>query len=384
LKLKDEFPSSKNQIYFNTAVMGLLPESTIKVIEGFSVDLVAELRGETTDGLAAWADKRLNSKKLFAEVIGAKEEEVAFVPNCTTGMNTICSMLPVKPGENVVSTDLEFPMGAVIVNNQTRRGAETRFLKGKKGIVETEAFERAVDDDTAFVYLDNPGWFNGLLFDVEAIAEIAHDHGAYLVVDPTQSFGVKAWEIDRSGVDFAATSTYKWLMGGYTQISAGLMYIKEEHLDSFQPTYLTGGSMEKTQIEDSPEGYTQYEFKPRKGIRRFEVASRSEISYVALENSLKVLLDHGMANVEGQVRKVDTRLVDGLLEEGFELQTPVEEGRRIYLNMAHPDPAKVVEKLKAEGVVVSPRVGGVRISPHFYNTVEEAEIFLEKIVKAAM
>lgn len=384
MKLKDEFPVARGRIYFDAAVMGLLPGSTMRVVEEYTEDLVAHLRTETPSegGLEKWAGKRSSSKRLFAEVIGATEEEVACVPNCTTGVNTIFSMIPVKAGANIVTTDLEFPMGAVVVNHQRRRGAETRFIKGRNGVVETGDFEKAVDDDTAIVYLDHAAWFNGLLFDLKAISDVAHDHGAYFVVDATQSFGVLDWDIDRSGVDFAATSTYKWLLGGYWNMSAGFLYLNKEHVDRFQPEYVGGSTMERNPLPDSAEGYAQYEFRPRKGIERFEIFPRAELSYVAVENSMRVLLDHGMENIERQVKKLDTLLVDGLLGSGFELQTPVEEDRRIFVNVKLPNPAEAVKKLSGYGVSVSVRVGGVRISPHFYNTEAEVETFLGYVNKA--
>jgi len=385
MDMEEEFPLTKNLLYFNTAVMGCLPASTIKAIEEYAGGLAAFLRGDTGwDGtLGGLEDRKPGSKKVFAEVIGASEDEVACVPNCTTGMNTIVNMLPVKRGDNVVTTDLAFPMGAVVVDSQRRRGAETRFIKGRKGIVETDDFEKTVDDDTAIVYIDHAGWFNGLLFDLKAISEIAHDHGAYLVVDATQSFGTLEWDIDRSGVDAAATSTYKWLMGGIWSISTGFMYVNKELIDKYPPAYVSGSTMEKNQISDSPEGYTQYEFKPRTGIRRFEIFRGPDISYAAVENSMKVLLKLGLAKVEKRIKKLDTLLVDGLLESGFELQTPVEEDRRIFVNVKHENPGDIVKELAKDGIIVSSRIGGVRISPHYYNKEEEVETFLERFRKAA-
>jgi selenocysteine lyase/cysteine desulfurase len=164
-------------------------------------------------------------------------------------------------------------------------------------------------------------------------------------------------------------------------MSGGFMYINKEHVNSFQPVYLTGSSMERTQLEDSEQGYARYRFTPREGIARFEVYSRSDLSYVAVENSMRVLLDQGLRDIDKHVRKLDTLLVDGLVESGFELQTPVEEDRRIFVNVKLPNPGDVVKSLAASGVSVSSRVGGVRISPHFYNTEEEVEIFLEKMKK---
>jgi selenocysteine lyase/cysteine desulfurase len=239
-----------------------------------------------------------------------------------------------------------------------------------------------VDDDTAVVYVDHPGWFNGLLFDLKALAEIAHNHGAYLVVDATQSIGALDLKIDDTGVDFSATSTYKWLLGGIWPVASGFLYMKEEHIDNFQPPYVTGNSMERTKTADSPEGYTQYEFKPKTGIKRFEIYRIADLSYFAVENSMRVLLKHGMKSIEKQIKKLGTRLVNGLLDEGYELQTPVEEKWRSYVNVRCDDPNPVVKKLKEKDVWVSNRVGGLRIAPHFYNTIEEVDIFIERLNEA--
>ena len=168
-------------------------------------------------------------------------------------------------------------------------------------------------------------------------------------------------------------------MGGVFAISAGFLYVNDEHLDAYNPLYVSGSTANRNQIDDSADGYAQYELDWKEGIGKYETYNRMETSYVAVENSMRVLLDHGMKNVENQVKKVDTVLVDGLLEAGYELQTPGDEAQRIYLNLKVPDPGETVKELLKHDFHVSSRVGGVRISPHFYNTKEEAETLLEKI-----
>ena len=88
---EETFPITEKMLYFNTAVMGCLPSSTIDVIEEYTGDLAAFLRGDTGwDGtLQALEDRKPESKRVFAKVIGASEEEVACVPNATAGINTI-------------------------------------------------------------------------------------------------------------------------------------------------------------------------------------------------------------------------------------------------------------------------------------------------------
>ena len=211
----EPFPLCEGKIYFNNAVIGAVPESTIRVVEEYWRDHAETLRGEADleDGLSKYKKRKINSKRLFAEVLGANESEVAFLPNASTGMNTAFGMIPFRRGQNLVLTDLSFPMCAAVANKQREKGVEPRFIKHTDGVVETSQWMDVIDDDTAAVMVDQAGWFNGLLHDIPALAEAAHSHGAYLVVDGTQSAGAIDWNIDKTGADFLATSTYKWLYG---------------------------------------------------------------------------------------------------------------------------------------------------------------------------
>ncbi|MCX6642776.1 MAG: aminotransferase class V-fold PLP-dependent enzyme, partial [Candidatus Bathyarchaeota archaeon] len=271
LKLKDEFPLTKGKIYFDTAVNGAMPESTLKVVEAYIADLTAMFRGQRSwpDGLSEWGKKRLNSKKVFAEVIGGNMAGVACVPNASTGVNTVMSMLPFKRGTNIVATNLSFPMCATVVNKQRERGTKPKFLKNSKGVVTIEQFEKAINDKTVAVMVDQPSWFNGYLYDLKALAEVCHDHGAKLVIDGTQSIGSLAWEADRWGVDFITCSTYKWVMGGPYGQAAGFLYVTKSLIDEYQPAYVGGQSLTSEESNMNTEDvFTLYEFKPRKGIER--------------------------------------------------------------------------------------------------------------------
>ena len=386
MKLKERFPLAEKLVYFDNAVMGCAPQSTLDTMKEYIDALVEHMSGGrpwafNVDEGKGSLDGALD---LFAKVIGAKREEVLGVPNASTGMNVIMSMLPVKKGDNIVSTDLAFPMGAALVQKTVERGAEARWLPSKNGVVETGAFEKAIDDDTGIVYLDQPSWFNGYLFDIEAITELAHDHGAYMVVDATQSIGAIDWQIDNTGVDFAATSTFKWLLGGIPASSAGFLYMKDEHIDKYQPAYVSGCtySYEKTGMEGP---YMGHKFALNEGIKKYGVFRSPDLTFKAVGNSMRVLLDHGMKEIEKQNKKLSTKIIDMLLERGYELQTPVEEKQRSYLNVKVPDIKKTVAALNAEDYWCCERVGGIRVSPHFYSTMEQAERFvtrLDEVVKS--
>ena len=379
LRTKDDFPFLEDKIYFNCAAQGVVPESTIKIFKQYIEDYCNSMRGkEKVD----YSDVKTNSKKLFAEIIGAKVSEIAFVPNATTGINTAFSMIPFKKGENVVLSDLSYPMGATIVTGYQRKGVETKFVEHQNGVVEIDQWEKAITDNTKAVMIDQPGWLNGFLHDVKSIAEIAHDHGAYLVVDGTQSTGAIVWDIHKTSVDFLATSTYKWLLGGPYANNVGFFYMKEEHVDELTPEYVGSATLTREEaVKNQEDSFSIYEFTPRKDIGKIEVYNRSELGYVAVENSMQLLLDYGIGNAENQIKKVDSAIINRLLELGVELQTPIEEERRMYLNAVVPNYKDVCKKLAEEEVYISPRVGGLRISPGAYNEVWEVEEFIDKLSK---
>jgi selenocysteine lyase/cysteine desulfurase len=386
LRLKERFPLAEKLVYFDNAVMGCVPQSTLDIMKEYMEALVEHMSGRRQWAVNVEEGKgaQENALELFARVIGAKQETVMGVPNASTGMNVAMSMLPIKRGDNIVSTDLIFPMGAALVQKSVERGAQARWLPSMNGVVETDAFEKAIDDNTAIVYIDQPSWFNGYLFDIDSIADLAHDHGAFFVVDATQSMGAIDLQIDKTGIDFAATSTFKWLLGGIPAASVGFLYIKEEHIDKFPPAYVSGCTYdyEKTGMNDL---YMGHRFKLNKGIGKYGVFRSPDLTFKAVANSMRVLLDHGMKKIECQNIKLSSRIIDMFLELGYELQTPVDEKRRSYLNVKVPDIKKTVEALNAEDYWCCERVGGIRVSPHFYCTIDQAERFvvrLDEVVKA--
>ena len=379
-----KFPLAEKLIYLDNAAQGALPESTIKVMEEYIGDRCAWIRGDVDwrEGNDKWAKKAEGSKELFAKIIGAKDEEIAFIPNTTTGVNTVVNMLPPKAGGNVVSTGIAYPMGATVSLKQRERGLEARFTKGLNGEIHLEEFEKSIDDGTLAVIVEQAGWHNGYLHDLKAISEVAHEHGAFLVVDGVQSAGAYAHDVHRDGVDFLAVSTYKWLLGGPYSQTVGFLYVNERLVDSFQPVYVGNQTIEDVQLQTNMyDRFDLYDFKYKKGINRFQIYPKSEFSYVAVENSMRVLLKQGIKNIDRKIRSLCTTLVEGLQEMGIELQTPSDERKRLYVNAKIKNNREMEKELYKHGVSVSARVGGLRISPHFYAKDENIEKFLEILKK---
>jgi cysteine desulfurase/selenocysteine lyase len=118
---------------------------------------------------------------------------------------------------------------------------------GRKVLVED--VERAVDDKTAAVAVSHVEYVNGFRQDLRALAEIAHEHGALLVVDAIQSLGALPVDVRRDDVDFLTASCYKWMLG---PAGAGYLYVRKEFIEKFEPPFIGWASV-KPEIFDTVE-----------------------------------------------------------------------------------------------------------------------------------
>jgi selenocysteine lyase/cysteine desulfurase len=236
--------------------------------------------------------------------------------------------------------------------------------------------EKSIDDKTVAVAVSHVEYVNGFRHDLRALSEIAHEHGAYLIVDAIQSAGAMQIDVKRDDVDFLSTACYKWLL---SPPGAGYLYVKEELIEKFEPP-LVGWASVKQDVFDTVDFWDIWSLRLSETASRFEVGSPSSISFVGAREALKILLDFGIENVEKRVLKLTGYLIEAVKNLGLTLQTPEDQPHRSgIVNFKIKKPQEVVEKLSRNGIIVSARAHGIRVSPHFYNTEEEIDKLIEEI-----
>ncbi|WP_128476699.1 O-acetylhomoserine aminocarboxypropyltransferase/cysteine synthase family protein [Halorussus pelagicus] len=152
-----------------------------------------------------------------------------------SGMAAFDSLVLVlaESGDNVVcSTDTYGGTTAYLNHNASKRGVEPRFVE----TLDYEAYEDAVDEDTAFVHVETVGNPSLVTPDFERVAAIAHDAGAPLVVDNTFATPYLCNPLDH-GADAVWESTTKWLHGSGTTVGGVLVdggsFDWQAHADSY-------------------------------------------------------------------------------------------------------------------------------------------------------
>ncbi|MEM3731118.1 MAG: aminotransferase class V-fold PLP-dependent enzyme [Candidatus Bathyarchaeia archaeon] len=368
-KIRELFPVTKNKVFLNHAAQSPLPKPVADVVHKY-VDDFSNLGNTTLD----WND---GGKPLFAKLIGAKTEEIAFVENTSVGLNIAANVLRYPPGSKIVTTDLEYP-SVVYPWLKKSLGVKVHYVKNVNGKILLEDFERAVDDKTVAVAVSHVEYVNGFRNDLRALGQIAHEHGAYLIVDAIQSAGAIPIDVKRDDVDFLTTACYKWLL---SPPGAGYLYVKEELIEKFEPPFVGWASV-KPEVFETIDFWDIWSLRLSETASRFEIGSPSFISLIGAAEALKLLLNFGIENVEKRILQLTGYLLEAIKDLELELFTPEEKQYRsgIVLFKIH-EPQKFVEKLRQSNIVVSARAHGIRVSPHFYNTQNEIDKLIEEIKK---
>jgi selenocysteine lyase/cysteine desulfurase len=264
------------------------------------------------------------------------------------------------------------------LRSQLKSRVQVRYVGNLNGALWLEDFEKMVDDRTVAVAVSHVEYGNGFRNDLKAIAEVAHRHGAHLIVDACQSAGALGIDVKREGVDFLATSYYKWLLG---PAGAGFLYIQKDLVEKSEPIFVGWASV-KPEVFETVELWNNRELRFSETASRFETGEPSVVSYVGATAALRLILQVGSSEVERRVLGLTGHLIKRLKEYGFRLQTPeAVEHRSGIVNFRVDKPAEKVEKLREKGIIVSARMNGVRVSPHFYSMEEELERLVEEVEK---
>jgi selenocysteine lyase/cysteine desulfurase len=378
--VRSEFPILESKIFLNHAAVSPLPLRAAEAMKKFISNKVKAQSIQNVD-LEPWRNKILNSKSLFAKLIGAREEEIAYIPNTTFGLNMVAQMLPHKHDSNVVTNTLEYLSNVITWLKLGEKGVKVRFVKDDKGRVSLDMLIEMIDDKTIAVAIGQVGWYNGFRHDLKAISEMIHEKGGFLVVDAIQSVGSMKMDVRGDGIDFLSCGTYKWLLGPQ---GAGFLFIREDLIEEFNPPIVGEKSLDPDIVEKNIyEMFDLYELRYSRGISKYEVVHMNDAAYVGAEESMRLILDFGIENVERKIKEIDDYLIEGLLEMGCELQTPIDElERHAIINFRAKNIDRIMNELTKNGIIVSQRMSGIRVSPHFYNTKDEIGKLLE-ILKAA-
>jgi len=366
----DDFPAAADYTYLNAASVALMPRPVGQAVLEWHEELA--IRGTVRFDEEAEIQVFEELRRAAAGLLGARPDEVAVSSSATEALCSLAWALSPGKGQNVVSADIEFPSVVypwVRVSHET--GCQVRLAKGHHGSVDQEEIISLIDDHTAVVCLSHVEYATGQRLDMAALAQVAHDHGALLIVDATQSAGALSVDVKAWGVDALVTASYKWLCGPF---GAGVLYLRPELYQRLEPGLVGWRS---TAV---PWDFRAQEIDWAPAARRFEFSTMAYGSAIGMTRAIDYLLGIGIEAIWAHNLSLADHLWEGLESLGAQVLSPRRaEERTSIITARFPghDQAEVARRLTEERVIISHRMGSVRFSPHLYNTEEEIERTLE-------
>ena len=319
--------------------------------------------------------KKEEVRRKMAEFIGAGPEEVVMTRNTTEGMNFIANGLELGEEDEVIISTMEHPGGTHPWRLKAKRYGvkivEVPIGLPPESVDEFVAgFEKAITPRTKVISISHTVYISGLISPLKELCKMAHDRGVLVLADSAHGIGMLNLNRKDMGVDFFATSPYKW-MGAPTGI--GILYVKKDVQDQVWPTIASGGW---DSYEDS---------------RKFETLSqRADAIMIALGEAADFQNRIGRSRIETRTKALAgylKRELKGL--PGVKLHTsedPYISGGLNAFSIEGVDHAKVVNYVREKYNIVIRTVGsrergtyGIRVSTPIYVTYKHIDMLLDGI-----
>lgn len=364
-----EFPWTADTVYLNNASIGPLPERTRQALDRFNQKRAAPHQLPDRDLMATIA----TSRRLAAQLIGAEPEEIALAINTGFGLSLAARSLPLAAGDIVLASDKEFPANVYPWMLLKDIGVTLELIPTTEEGWPDEArlLGRLTDPRVRVLAVSLVQFSNGYTIDLDRLSRATRAAGTYLVVDAIQGVGQLPVDIRETPVDILACGAQKWLLSPW---GSGFVYVRRELIRQLRPAITGWMAFEGT---DDFSRLTQYDDSLRRDARRFELITLPYQEFAGMNASLDLLLSVGIDRIAEHLRALHAPVLRWAERAGVRVVSPTGERGSGILCVAPDDVGRAFRALKAAGVVSSLREGAIRLSPHFYNTVEEMERVVE-------
>ncbi|MFZ1730987.1 MAG: aminotransferase class V-fold PLP-dependent enzyme [Bacteroidota bacterium] len=367
-EIRSQFPYLESgKIYLNHAATGPWSRYVENNVQEF-------IEGRARGSIDVFADTiRIigEARSMAANMIGTDSSRIAFIQNTSEGLNVLAAGLEWKAGDRILLIDKEFPSNIYPFLNARRHGVEIDFVPQREGRVSIGDVEAAMTPRTRLVAVSWVQFLSGFRIDLAALRQICDRFGALLSVDAIQGIGALRLDLRTTPVDFLSAGAQKWQLGPQ---GVAIIYVSERVQEMISQSHLGWISVQNAW------NFFDYDNPLQEDARRYENGTYNSIGITGYHGALRLFEDIGHDRVEELVRANAAHTYSRACELGFEIITPEEESDRAgIITFRHERAEELQQHLLQKNIVVSARVGHVRLAPHCYNTVDEIDEVLAAV-----
>lgn len=373
-RLRQEIPATQKVVYLNTGWSGPSPRTVLERIKGW-LDF-ENYEGPTAPHvLERGRQLQQEARQAVAGLLHTSAEEIALTQNTSEGINIVLNGMVWRPGDELVTTNLEHSSGIVPCNYLARR---RRIKVRSVDLVGVESpssalerLEAAITSRTRLLLVSHIMYLNGLRLPLKEIQSMAHGRGIPVLVDAAQSVGQMPLDMGQLGCDFYSIPGHKWLLG---PDGTGALFIRRELVPGIQPYKVAHHAAARS--ESSQRWTPEVE-----SIKKFELTTTSAALWAGLAAAIDFLQGIGIQAIQERALSLAAVAADRLGSiPGVTVTSPchpeLTSGLVSFSVSASGGPQEVVAYLWEKARIVSRWVNnppGVRLSLDFFNTEEEVE-----------
>jgi cysteine desulfurase / selenocysteine lyase len=380
------FPGIEQRVHLDAAGISIVSSAATDAVDAFLAETGFD------PGLAHHGPRLDRAREAAARLVGAQPHQIALTTSTTAGLNAIAGAIDVSPGDNIVTSDLEFISIVAPFQERCRdRGGVLRIVESEGGRLPAERIVELIDDRTRAVVLSSVVWTTGYLIDIPTVGRACRQLGVPLVVDGIQQVGAIPFDVEQACVDVLICGGHKWLG---SPSGMGLLFATDDFCARHAPE-LPYAPTAIDPSEDWLSNWLDPDFSPFRayphaaGARRFEIGCHhASMSACGLTAAIDVIDSAGKDAVRDHVISLGNVLAAGLAELGLEILSDLDDAHRSGITTFRAgataqDDIELSEFLRERGIVTAVRYtarsGGVRVSCHLYNNLDDVDALLSAV-----
>ena len=367
--ISEEFPLDDEIIYLNHAAVSPWPKRTTNAVKAFAEENT--LYG--AQNYLKWLETEKKLRKQLKTLINAPSvNDIALLKNTSEALSVVASGISWNEGDNIVSSNEEFPSNRLPWLAQAKHGVEFKEIDLSEAETPELALIQACDEKTRLLTISSVEYGTGKRLNLEKIGEFCNKNNILFCVDAIQSLGALPFDVQAIQADFVMADAHKWMLGPE---GIAVFYCKEDVRDLLE-IHQFGWHMVK-----DVGNYAEKDWQIADSAQRFECGSPNMLGIHALSASLSLIEEIGIHTISNNIIKNSSYIIDNINNiDGLSFISPIEEPHYagiVTFNIEGTDMADLYSKLMNNKVICANRAGGIRFSPHFYTSKNKIDKGLE-------
>lgn len=358
--ISEEFPLDEDIVYLNHAAVSPWPLRTSHAVKAFS----EENTYFGARNYLTWLDTEKRLRGQLQRLINApSSNDIALLKNTSEALSVVASGLNWQSGDNIVSSNEEFPSNRFPWLAQARHGVEFREIDLTTDVSPEQALINACDNKTRLITISSVQYGTGKVINLKQLGDFCSENNILFCVDAIQSLGALPFDVQSINADFVMADAHKWMLGPE---GIALFYCKEEVRDLLE-LHQFGWHMVK-----DVGNYTVKDWQVTDTAQRFECGSPNMLGIHALSASLSLIEEVGIEKISRNIINNTSYIIDNIknIENLIFISPSVKPDYAgiVTFSIEAKDMNQLYSKLMKNNVICANRAGGLRFSPHFYTS----------------